>query len=300
MGAMGAMAHAGAMADPFTVRTLCELPMLIGLLLVFGLAAFAAALVPARLELPSPLWTALRVGSVAVLLIAPLQLLTGVAAMAGTGLAEGLTLAPEVVHQTNFGHVWLISIPLLLVLTAIAWQRGRSRSRAALIALIGASLLALRGLVSHAIDFGAGAVVVYIVHECAAGLWGGALLGLLFTARRGAIEPIQEQLLVRRESRLAGWCVAALVASGIYIAYCALGLNLDHLLYSAYGRMLIAKVSVFAILLALGGYNRYWLVPGFALASARNDLFRSVRVECLLMTGVVALAVLLANTPPSH
>jgi copper transport protein len=203
-------------------------------------------------------------------------------------------------RQTRFGSVWIASAPILLVLVGAAWIPGRSRRRAGLIASIAAILLALRTLASHAIDFGAAATVLYFVHEAAAGLWGGALMGLWFTARSDDIEAPQAALIIRRVSRLAGWCVAGLVISGIYIGYCALGLNLDHLLYSAYGRTLVAKVTVFAIVAATGGYNRYWLVPRVNAASVRGELIESVQIECILMLAVLALAVLLANTPPAH
>jgi len=301
MGAMGEMTH-GGMSDPFTTRTLCEWPMLTALLLVFGLATFASAIVPSQSSpsAPSKLWNAVRGLALAVLILAPLQLLIGVASMAGTAFAQALPLAPEVLRQTRFGNVWLASAPLLLALAAAAWTSGHSRWHASLIALIGAVLLALRALATHAIDFGTPAIVLYFIHEAGAGLWCGALLGLSFVAGRGDMELPAANLIVRRVSRLAGWCVAALVASGVYIAYCALGLNLDHLLYSAYGRTLIAKVAIFGILVALGGYNRYRLLPRFSVASARSELIRSVRIECLLMMAVLALAVLLANTPPAH
>jgi putative copper export protein len=302
MGTMGEMAHAGSMADPFTARTLCEWPMLTALLLVFGLAAFSAAIVPSQSSLsePSGIWNAVRGLALVVLILAPLQLLTAVASMAGTVFAQALPLAPEVVRQTRFGNIWLASALLLVALAAVAWIPWRPRWRASLVGLTGAALLALRALVSHAIDFGTLAITFYFVHEAAAGLWGGALLGLSFMAGRGDMERPAAALVVRRVSRLAGWCVAALVASGAYIAYCALGLNLDHLLYSAYGRTLIAKVAVFGMLVALGGYNRYRLLPRLSAMPVRSELIRSVRIECLLMAAVLVLAVLLANTPPAH
>jgi copper resistance protein D len=303
MGPMGEMSHAGGMAGSFSPRVCCDIPMLSALLVVFGLAAFTAAVLPFRSELesaPVHLWSTMRGLALVALLLAPVQLLTETASMAGTTVAQALPLTPEVMRQTHFGSVWIASAPLLLALAAAAWIPGRSRSRAWVIALIGAALLALRALVTHAVDFGKPAIALYTIHEAGAGLWAGALLGLVFMARRGDIGLAGEALLVRRVSFLAGWCVAALVGSGVYIAYCSLGLNLDHLLYSAYGRTLIAKVAVFGIMVALGGYNRYWLVPKLGVASVHGQLMRSVRVECLLMTGVLVLAVLLANTPPSH
>jgi putative copper resistance protein D len=301
MAPMGTMAHGGP-ADPFTVRNLCQLIALAALLLALGLGAFASAVVPAKTaeSIPAQLWIALRSCSLAALIMAPLQLLTAAAAMADTGLAQSLPLAPEVLRRTNFGMVWIAGIPLLLLLNAAVWWPGSSRTRAGVAAVLAAALLALHALVSHAIDFGSAAIICFFLHQTAAALWSGALVGLALLAWRGTFDSPATHMIVTRTSRLAGWCVALLVPTGIYVAYCALGLNLDHLLYSAYGRTLMLKVWVFGVALLLGGYNRYWLVPHISHSSVRNELMQSVCVECLLVVAVFALAVLLANTPPSH
>jgi len=299
---MDAMAHV-RLTDPLTLRSLCEWPVLIALLAVFGLAAFRAAVVPADAELesaPAELWTAIRVLLLIALAMAPLQFLTAVASMAAVPAAQALALTPQVMWQTRFGKISLANAIVLLMLAATAFARRHSRVCAALIAAGAAAALAVHAAAGHAVDYGIAAIAVYFVHEAAAGLWIGALAALYFLSRRttrcwAACGP-----LVGRVSRLCGWCVAVLVASGVYIAWCGLGLSLDHLLYSAYGRTLLGKMSLFAILLAAGAYNRYWLVAQFNHAPARKALIRSVRAECLLMAAVVGLAVLLANTPPSH
>jgi hypothetical protein len=65
---------------------------------------------------------------------------------------------------------------------------------------------------------------------------------------------------------LLGFDASFLVGSGdrdqqnLHRIQC-LGFDLYRLLFSAYGRTPIAKVAVFAAVLAIGGYNRYWLVP---------------------------------------
>ncbi len=301
MGAMGEMTHAG-MADPFTARALCEWLMLIVLLPAFGLAMFAAFVLPqpSQAQPPVRLWSWLRAMALAALVLAPFQFATAVASMAGTGIGQALVLMPEVMRGTYFGQVWIVSAPLFVALAAAVWIPGRSRRRAQLAAAIAASLLALRATASHAIDYGAVAILSYFAHEAAAGMWAGALVGLWLTAGPAARARPGDELIVGRVSRTCGWCVAALAITGAYIAYRGLGLSLDHLLYSAYGRMLIAKLAVFAILVMTGAYNRYWLVAQFHAAPARNALMQSVRVECALITGVLLLAALLANTPPAH
>ncbi len=298
---MGAMAHSALGAPPL-IRTACELVILTALLLILGLATFAAAIISKSAQHPvsAQFRAPLLLLSIAALAAVPLQLLSASAAMAGTGMEQCFALTPEVLCQTSFGLAWIVSLPLLMILTAAAWSISGSRRPVLLIAAIAATLLAVHAAISHAIDFGAVAVISYFIHETAAALWSGALLGLVLVWRGGVLDDASGRLIVVRTSGLAGWSVAALIASGLYLAYCALGLNLDHLLYSAYGRTLIVKVTIFGIAALVGGYNRYWLVPCAGVPSARSELMRTVKVELLLILGVFALAVLLANTPPSH
>jgi hypothetical protein len=91
------------------------------------------------------------------------------------------------------------------------------------------------------------------------GLWRGAAMLPTYGSRT----------LLGAFSKLAFWSVFAIVISGIYTAYNGLEFDLYHLLFSAYGRTLIAKVAVFAAVLAIGGYKRYWLVPKVSDSTAR-------------------------------
>jgi putative copper export protein len=170
-----------------------------------------------------------------------------------------------------------------------------------MLSLLAGVLLLLQALLSHAIDKGAIAVAVYFLHELAVGLWVGALLALSMVTRYGDPSDIWIERAARRVSKLAFWSVIALVISGTYTAYNGLGFDLYRLVFSAYGRTLITKVTVFAAVLAIGAYNRYWLVPRVAEPAARDTLLRNVRIESvILLLAVVGLASLLANTPPAH
>ena len=133
------------------------------------------------------------------------------------------------------------------------------------------------------------------------GLWIGALFTLWTVARRGNPPDIWVERAARRVSKVAFWSVIALVITGTYTTYNGLGFDMYRLLFSVYGRTLIAKVVIFAGVLAVGAYNRYWLVPKITEPTARDALLRNVQIESLiLMLAVVGLASLLANTPPAH
>jgi putative copper resistance protein D len=302
---MGEMAGMGGMAGPIADRALCDGPLVAALLFVFGLALFMLKVAPpgagAALDDHNPVfWQLLRLLAVVQLLLWPVKLLTNAASMAEVTLRQAIPLVPEVLRETHFGHDWLSTAPLALLLVVAAWIPGRASTRAGLLVLISAAMLVLWALSSHAIDFGPVAVAVYALHEAAAGMWAGSLLGLWLVAKRGGLDNLLVERIAQRVSRLSGWCVVVLVLSGAYVAYNTLGLNLDRVVYSAYGQTLLAKVSLFVLIASIGGYNRYRLVPAVGSASARHDLLRNVGVECLLMVGVLGLAALLANTPPAH
>jgi copper transport protein len=103
-----------------------------------------------------------------------------------------------------------------------------------------------------------------------------------------------------RVSTIAGWSVAAMIVTGAIRAWETLGLHLDLLVNSLYGRTLLWKVGTAGTVILIGGYNRYRLVGSIGESSARATLVRNVAVECVLLAVVLGWSVVLANTPPPH
>jgi putative copper export protein len=54
------------------------------------------------------------------------------------------------------------------------------------------------------------------------------------------------------------------------------------------------------LVLLIGAYNRYWLMPTVSESSSQQSLLRNVGIETAMLIGVLGLAALLANTPPAH
>jgi len=286
-------------------RALLEWPLVVATIVIFGTTAFVLLStgsgrddLPAVVACVLPIW---RLLAVVALLVSPFVLLNVTAEMATVSWTGAVPFVPEVLAQTHAGRVWEWFRPTALLLLLVAYIPLRQSIRARMLFVLAGVLLFLRALLSHAIDKGRLAVAVYLLHEIAAGLWVGALMVLWIVARRGNAPDIWIEGAARRVSKLAFWSVLAIMISGIYTAYNGLGFDLYHLLFSAYGRTLIAKVAVFAAVLTIGGYNRYWLVPQVSDSTARDRLLRNVEVESLiLLFGVLGLATLLANTPPAH
>jgi putative copper export protein len=63
---------------------------------------------------------------------------------------------------------------------------------------------------------------------------------------------------------------------------------------------LLLKIGLFAIVVAIGGYNRFILMPAIGERSPQDLLLRNVVMETVLLIGVLGVTALLSNTPPAH
>jgi putative copper export protein len=270
-------------------NALVSWPPLLCAALIFGLAAFAQIVVPRNdpnRRHVRGLLTLVRGLATINFIASPMGLLVSASDMAGVPIQAAIPLIPEVMLHTHSGRLWLWRLPASAALLIVAWT---PRIGLALPGALAAVLLLLQSLASHAIDKGGVAVMIYFIHEVAASLWIGSLLGLCVYG-----SPIDE--LAPRVSRLAGWSVAILLVSGGWCGFVILGLDWDHLFYSIYGRTLISKLAMAGLAMGIGGYNRYRLIP----ASSWDRLIRNVVAECLILAAVFWLAASLANTPPPH
>jgi putative copper resistance protein D len=290
--------------NPAIERALVAWPLLTSEVVIFGTAAFAFVIAPAQArergglqETFAPWWRWL---SLAILVLSPLGLLVETSAMAGVPLAKTFPLLGEVMSETHVGQMWTWRLCVAVPLVVAAWLPARQPGRTTAVFCIAAGLLMLGSLAGHAIDHGAAAVAIYFLHLAAAGIWLGGLSGLCLGFWRGKLGDRWVESTAPRVSRAAGLSVAVLALTGLYNAYGTLGFHLDDLLYSNYGRTLLIKLWLFGVLLCIGGYNRYRLVPSVKEARARTLLVRSVAIETVLMVVVVGVAAMLANTPPPH
>jgi copper transport protein len=110
-----------------------------------------------------------------------------------------------------------------------------------------------------------------------------------------APEPSAPASAVRRFSRLAQWCVVALVVTGFLEAWRLLD-RPAALFDTAYGRTLTVKLVLVAVLVALGAWSRR-----LVRARARADqLWRSVVTEVAVALAVLAVTATLVDTSPSE
>jgi putative copper resistance protein D len=279
-------------------------PLLACLLGMFGTAVFALAVPEAggrdREFAPATMAAFWRSLAAINLALTPVGLILAVRDMADTTIIGAFGFLPRAVADTHPGRMWAARIALATALVGAIAMRASARTRAWLVAILaGAALLTIAAM-SHAVDHGALAVAIYFVHEIAAGTWGGALLTLYIAATLAQAGPVWISAVTPVLSRVAGWSVGVLAATGAYTALVISHLQLGNLLRSDYGHTLILKVAIVAFTLLFGAYNRYRLVPEIDDPTARALLVRNLAAESFLLLIVLGVTAVLINLPPPH
>lgn len=230
-------------------------------------------------------WTALAVAVVSG--VAWLWLLAA-------DLSDEPGTAWTLLSETRFG--WVACVRLVLA-AALAGLVQLPRLHWVTLALAAIFLGAL-ALVGHAGVTVALPLAVDVVHLLAAGAWVGGLPALaLFLA---SAEPQMRAAAVCRFGTLGLVCVVALAASGLANAWTLIGTPGD-LVASTYGQVLLAKLALFAAMLALAAVNRFRLTPRAKEPAVQAVLRRNSLAEAALGVGVLLLVGALgAMPPPAH
>ncbi|MGE2716176.1 CopD family protein [Mycolicibacterium litorale] len=203
----------------------------------------------------------------------------------------GLQTYVEFLTHTAAGRSGAVSAVAAAVVCGAAVAAPRTTPVTLAVTGVAAAGLAARTLAGHLTESPLGGVAV-AVHAVAAGLWCGALVGLLTTVtHRG-----QWARVLPRFSTLALGCVGALVVAGGVGAVVTVASPTD-LVTTGYGRMMTAKLLVTVALTALAWRNRSRWLPAARghRTSAGLSRTRSL-VEVAVMTVALTLAAALAVT----
>jgi copper transport protein len=278
-------------------------------------------------------WRALLIGAGGLGLASALAALPLQAATAGgTTFWDGLgEIGP--VLDTRFGTVWGFGALAWLAVLVLAVAR-RATAPAVRPATVGAAGLAvprsgawlaalalplgwlvlLPALGGHASVQEPVAVLLpaNVLHVLAASAWIGGIATLIVAlpAATRRLEPADRTRLLSRTvgrfSTLALVSVAALLTGGILQSLLELG-AVDDLVDTAYGRTIVVKSVLVAILLCVGAWNRQRTLPTLALEARAGEppgrpgiaLRRALRVELALGVAALAATGALAGYSPS-
>ena len=137
-------------------------------------------------------------------------------------------------------------------------------------------------------------VLVGVTHVAGAAVWISGIATLVVAAvRPSAFPPISE--LVPRFSALALVSIGMVGLTGVYSAWTQTGVLLDP--GTEYGRTLLAKTSLAAAALAIGGLN---YLDGGRMRRWVGGMRSRLTLEAAGAAGVLLLAAVLATTPPAE
>ena len=212
--------------------------------------------------------------------------------------------------DTPMGNAWVVRVLALLCAMAAGYWTGGRNDRRALASAVFASAIALASLAwtGHGAASegaaGTGQLVADIIHLLGAGAWLGALAALTIILFQGLGKRGERHLRMTHrllaDFSVAGTIIVALVfGSGLVNSWMLVGpQNLLTLPKTLYGQLLIAKLLLFALMLALAATNRFRLTPAFdaalqaggtsgAVAKLRKSLALELSIA-LIILGLVA------------
>jgi len=146
-----------------------------------------------------------------------------------------------------------------------------------------------------------------LAHLAAAGVWLGALAALLAMAAGARRTPQARAAFVaalQGFSGLGSLAVAILLASGVANGWFLVGpQHLAALTSQPYGRLLLAKVALFAAMTGFAALNRFRLTPALAAGGPRDArpivaLALSIGLESLAGLGLLAVVAVLGAMAP--
>jgi copper resistance protein D len=248
------------------------------------------------------------IGLVVVVASGAAWLLLQTSAMSGQSCGEAVVSGAllTVLDETQFGLVSEVRLALavMLAICLVYDRRPLPRWLALGAALCLVAAIAWTGhAASTPYKLGYLHLAADALHLYAAAAWTGGLVSLALMLRilNGAAQPSTELDAVRRFSALGMVSVATLIVSGLVNAWILIG-SLRGLVLTDYGRVLLAKLAIFAAMVALAAVNRFRLTPRLA-SSANSEAVRSLRrntmVEFALALLVFAIVGVLGTLHPA-
>lgn len=222
-----------------------------------------------------------------------------------------------VLSRTQFGIAWAARILIAGLLAIYLASRQKLKAspadwRRVLSALLAGFYLGLMAFAGHG-EEGLGFerdihLAADFLHLVAAGLWLGGLLPLaiLLTYLRMRGEELWLTAACNAGSRFSTLGILAvsilLISGTINASFLVAGIQ--SLIDTRYGRLLLLKLALFAVMVSAAAINRQYLLPRLCNATDRSDptaqrLVRSTLVEFALGLGIILIVGVLGITAPA-
>lgn len=298
---------------------LSRFALYVGLMVAYGVPLFVLQVVGINTLASPVVRRAMRVAAAATVvgLLASATVLWAMAqAMSATSDPGAVwSVVRTLLTQTTVGMTWNLRVVLLAVCLCLGVITGvQVRVRVVVLSMLGAIALATLAWAGHgAMNDGAVGwlhLAADMAHLLAAGAWVGALVSLVLVAGAASREGGREAVVLLSSAatgfaRMGTLIVSVLIVSGVVNYTLTVGPTLSGLIEAPYGRLLLAKLGLFAIVLGFAATNRFRLAP--ALDKAKRDadvagavsaLKRSIYVETTLVISILGLVAWLGTLNP--
>ncbi|MBV9568850.1 MAG: copper homeostasis membrane protein CopD [Hyphomicrobiales bacterium] len=211
--------------------------------------------------------------------------------------------------ETSFGPVWLVRLVIISVLVLVLAAIRSSRGRTIFSVWLAAAALASQAWLGHAAMRTGRELAIellsYVTHVLAGGAWVGGLLALAsLLASRGS-DPgdagtSECHAALRRFSNLGMIWVLLILLSGVANSVFRLK-SFGDLFTTPYGQLILAKTTLFSLMLLAAAINRWRLMPRLENKEDEATLFalrRNVTIEQGLAVLVLGVAAILGTLPP--
>ena len=281
---------------------------------LFGLSAFGLYGLSAAERDALPLHPWLMASTAVSLPLSAAWLVLLASAMAGAPSWPINTAAiGAVLDQPGIGTAWKVRmVALALAGTAAMLGSGRTLGLVAVGSGVAVATLAWTG---HGAMNGGAIGWVHLLadigHLVAAGAWVGALLGLVLLVTRPASRVDAAHLGLTHRAlhgfgAVGSILVATIIITGLVNAWLLVGVGQVRALgATAYGQLLIAKLALFAAMLALASLNRFRLTPALETSIPASDhpqalraLRASLAVETACAIAILGLVAWLGTLEP--
>jgi copper transport protein len=209
--------------------------------------------------------------------------------------SHGLVRASHGGVATRFGLTVQIASAIAATGAAAAAIAVADRSAAPFGMVLAVLLLPVPTVAGHALDPGRSwlEVPVDMLHVTAAAVWVGGLFALVVIVPREGVPP---EIVDRAARRFSTFALAAVIAVGLTGAVRALAelSSVSQLWSTSYGRAILAKSAIFAVLLGLGAVSRATVREG------AGRLRNVVRVELVLAVALVVAVAILTSLRPGR
>jgi len=215
------------------------------------------------------------------------------------------------VLETNFGNTWIFRMIITVILLGVWFWMERQKELSVKnqfpLLIFSLILISTTTLLGHGTaSEQQAAIVLDYAHNLVAAVWIGGLIYFVFALLPSflLLEDEQKEKMslaaIPRFSIMFTIIIGIIVISGPTLLW-FLEDDVNLIIESTYGKLIFAKITLFAAMMTVGGYNQFMIVKReeknikSGVLKVHNKLRRSLKVESSIGIALLGVVALLAN-----